>query len=81
MVFKCFIVAVADGQAFIIPDFPTGLIKRFNNRENFISVLMGIADKDKWLFFVCQKRGSQFFKSGGKQTVKSFILIIVNEMK
>ena len=81
MVFQCFIIAVADGQTFIIPNFPPGLIKRFNDPQHFIPVLVGIADKNEGLFFICQERGSKLFKSGWKQTAKCFILIIVNKGK
>ena len=75
--FQRFVISVADCQTFIIPDFPAGFIQCFEYRQNRISVLVRIADKNIRLFFIGKKRCREFFKSGRQYPVKGLKLIVV----
>ena len=76
VVLQCFIVSVADREPLIVPDFPPGFIKGFDDSKDCVSVFVGIADKYVWFFFVCQKRRGEFFNSRREQPVKGLVLVI-----
>ena len=76
VVLQCFIVSVADREPLIVPDFPPGFIKGFDDSKDRVSVFVGIADKYVWFFFVCQKRRGEFFNSRREQPVKGLVLVI-----
>ena len=76
VLFQRFVIAVADGQTFVVPDPPAGFVERFQDRQHPISVLVRVADEDKRLFFIGEEGGGEHFDPRRDQPAERLILKI-----
>ena len=52
MFFQRLVIAVADGQTFVVPDLPAGFVQRFDDLKDLVPVPVGIADEDEGLLLI-----------------------------
>ena len=72
--FQRLIISVADRQAFIVPDLPSGFVQCRNDPEYPFPVFMRIADEYVRFIFIRRERRGKFIDPRRKQSVKCFVM-------